>query len=1126
MKKLSKKTIVEIVIILILGLAPILWFGKNEVILGHDAGLTINPVPHFFDRLFVWTERYGFGDDQTYAIAGFFIHGLEALIATFHFDLQTTQKIFFIFWFVLPGLTMYYYASRLAKKLQLKYFVLPTVIFYMFNHFLLQGWTIAERTKFSLFAALPLLMSFLFDWEEKQKSTLITAILMSLTLFFLNGEGSLPLFGGIIVSILVFIIFYFVKEFSFKRIRHLLGLFILFFCFYGLLNSYWLLPDIWFILKNYSQAVAQAGGEGGVLGWLDYISGNSSLINLLRLQGVPEWYNNSYHPYANRFLFNPFLVFVGFVLPVLAFIPLRLYKELATRKVIIFYSFLALFSLIFIGGSHPPFGAIYLLLFKFIPGFIAFRTPFYKFAPALWFSYAILIGFTINYFITRKEKSYKIFSIIVYGFICIAIILYSYPLLTGVFFNYQIGVRSMKVKLPQYVVDFGKFSEASDRREIKTLLLPPQSTNFRADVYTWGYWSLTPLTSLLSNASFISINGATPQSEKDILEKLYKEMKYNDPSWITLAHFLGIKSFLIRKDFVWNVKDTPTDNPLIYENVLINSNLKLVKRFGQWDVYDFNDQLSNSRIYTSQHISFLEGNASDLGAIASFPLFNPNEPIFVSSSVSKNTTINSYIDNIYLRPKCIVCNLEEESIDTDLYRPLFTKGSFFYFLNNKIKLEKKSKDSNVPPLLGYYLAQSLSDLQGFKKTILEKNGSDRINLALKEYNHTLDSFNKALNTYIMNYRGDLDNDFLIHAKNIEHIQEKIFLDNFISFSENITSQNDLYHVYNVLQIIKNSINKNIWMTTDEIHKRFLVVSPKDQTYTLLYRKNESIFDTSTDVNFLMDGQKYKIRPNIAFPQWFSLGDFFLTKGSHKLEIEQQSPNLYSASTSAQAIFTHEKPCFTTNAIKGYKDDNFKITFRYRTIQGRTKRIFSKKLTEDIKPNPLDPLGEDLENSPNWNLYTSTYKHTIDGNFYLEICKFPEWDESSENTIMDLKDITMIKLTVPDLIFYSLTPNYQSTDAIMYKKKSSTEYVATIQNPNRNILVLNENYSPNWRMNGRSSDFEINGYANGWIINQKNTKVTIAYKSQTLLEYGFIISAVIFIVICIILILYKIKKYGN
>src|SRR5688572_9766660 len=93
-KKMTRKF--ELLIILVLGLIPLLWFRGKELILGHDAGLTLSPIPHFLDRLYVWTERFGFGSDQSFALPGFFIHGLEAFIFFLGFDLQTSQKIVFV----------------------------------------------------------------------------------------------------------------------------------------------------------------------------------------------------------------------------------------------------------------------------------------------------------------------------------------------------------------------------------------------------------------------------------------------------------------------------------------------------------------------------------------------------------------------------------------------------------------------------------------------------------------------------------------------------------------------------------------------------------------------------------------------------------------------------------------------------------------------------------------------------------------------------------------------------------------------------------------------------------------------------------------------------------------------
>jgi len=96
-KKVFQRKHIEIIIILLLGVTPLLWFDGSKVVLGHDAGLTISPVSHFFDRLNLWTERFGLGTDQTYAVPGFFIHGFEAFVGNFVVNLQLFQKIIFRF---------------------------------------------------------------------------------------------------------------------------------------------------------------------------------------------------------------------------------------------------------------------------------------------------------------------------------------------------------------------------------------------------------------------------------------------------------------------------------------------------------------------------------------------------------------------------------------------------------------------------------------------------------------------------------------------------------------------------------------------------------------------------------------------------------------------------------------------------------------------------------------------------------------------------------------------------------------------------------------------------------------------------------------------------------------------
>lgn len=1118
---MKKRKIIEILLIIILGFIPLLWFQGNQVILGHDAGLTLSPISHFFDRLFSWTERFGFGNNQTYAIAGFFIHGLEALIASLGFSLQNVQKIVFIFWLVLPGLTMYYFSSRLSDKLNLKYFALPASILYMLNHFLLQGWFVAERTKFSVYAALPLIMAFLFDWEGKKRSAFKTALLIALTLSILNGEASLPLFGGLILSFLTFIIFYFIREFSLQRILEIVKLLATIFIVIAFLNTYWLLPYGRYILQSYSSAVAQAGGLDGVLGWLNYISRESSLINIFRLQGIPEWYLNSSHPYANIFLNNAFLIAVGFLIPIAAFLPFFLIKNKESRKKIIFFSFLALFSMIFIAGSHPPFGAIYVFLINVVPGFIAFRNPFYKFAPALWFSYAILISFTINYLLQKVELNKKIFSYIFYFAICIGIILYSFPFLNGSFFDYIKGERSMKVVVPQYIFDFGKWSESKDRINVKTLALPPPNSENKVDAYTWGYWSLSPLTSLLTNAPIINESNYMSGSEIRLIETLYKMMKNNEPGWQNLARLLGIESFLLRKDFVWNLRGSPTDKSSDYEEALNEQSLVLVKKFGEWEVYDLKDvDIPNVKSYSQ--VNYLVGDVTDLGKVSTLLDFKPEEPIYVSGTVSDDSQqILSMRNRLFLVPACVSCNLQHKFINIDLFVPLITRDSMIYFLVEFKNNLTEKKLISIPEKINYYLYKSLRNILALDKLISQKKDLGILKAEIEDYGKSLKNLNESLFVYLSSIEN-IDNNFLLELYDVLRIEKTIIIrnSNDISDKEIIDLLNEKYAF---LEKLREKIDKDMWRTTDETSKKFLVVSNLDEQFNLFYRPN--FVNTSSTISTLtIDGKGYEIEAKPVSSGWISLGEFYLSKGLHKLNVKQPTENLYLGPTSVQLNSSPSFSCFSSNKIKADKNDVYRISFQHKRLSG-SKKFFTKILPGEVKPNPLDKTGDVLDSMSVWDNYTVERESREDGFFYLTICNPPGIDKEDFISSIELRNINIRRITVPDVILYNASSVENKVEIKNeFSKKSQTQYLVPAQSTEgKKIITLKESYDENWNIDGANKDikFTVNGYANGWIV-KNNQNIIIKYKLQDFTKIGFALSGISFI-ICLIFLLLRFKK---
>ncbi len=1096
MIKHIKKYIFDLLILCFLGLIPLLWFRGDEVILGHDAGLTLEPISHFYDRLFAWTDRFAFGTDQTYAIPGFFIHGLEALISSLGLSLQKMQQVIFIFWLILPGLCMYYFAIQIAKKYKLRYFALPASLFYMLNHFLLQGWFVAERTKFSLYAALPLLLAFVFAWTEKKRSTFLTGFYISFLFFLLNGEASLPLFGSVILTMATFTFFYFFEERSFSKffqLAKLAGLTLVISC---ILNAYWLLPFGYYVLGSYSKEVAQAGGLLGILGWVNYISEKSSLINLFRLQGIPEWYQNPLHPYANIFLHNPFFITVSFLIPFTAFLSLVVLKKHPARSVAIFFAFLALISMFFMAGSHPPFGAIYLLFVKFIPGFIAFRTPYYKFASSLWLAYAVLIGLTVNVILEYLKKKNHIFFFITSLFLIISFLAYNYPFLNGVFFDYIQGQRTNRVSVPTYVYEFGKWSGSQKRINTKTLSLPPPNNEFKVDSYKWGYWSLAPATSLLTNAPIISSSTYASSDQGDLINLLYKKMESNDSQWPKLAKFLGIKSFLLKKDFAWNLKDSPTAPPSAYEPALHRNDLKLIKKFGEWEVYDFTSLDKVTPITNAHSMDVVMGNVKAMDLISSLPAFDAKSLIYFATDIKKlDSSLVPYFQRVYSKPDCINCDLQYSYSYYNTSTPLLTPKSKLYpLIIIKRIWDEKHLGKEPVSVLNYYLTRSMQDLLIYQKLGTMREKGIYTQRSLVNYNYSLSRINPIINKLVPSF----DNIKLIEMNNVFRT-EKLILD---GEKNNLDADTKQFLLQSLSQLnnINMTFEKYVWQTTDEEHKKYLVTIPKDDWYRISYSnhvKNE-VADT---LNFTLNEKEYSM-PTSSSANHTSedtKDKIYLKRGTFKMQLNQQITNLVNNSAELNIDNMH---CYNSSQIKLNKNDVYRVTFFHQANKS-TKLDVAFIIDNKIKTSEFEKINSDLK----WQKYSKDYVTDLPKKILsLKICGNPV-DKLTTNTV---KDLELRIISKPDVLFYTDRSVNDHLLPVSSDKINQTLYsVNTPIKHNNKLFLLNESFSQYWNIeNGNSTHFIANGYANGWLHSDPISKpLIIQYKIQRLVEAGFTITGI-------------------
>lgn len=580
----------------------------------------------------------------------------ETIFSILTGSLMNGQKITFVFWFFSMGISIYILTNSLYPQAKFWIFRLSASVFYMYNFFILQAWLIAERAKFSIFIALPLGLLILYKTLNKEYSILKGTILFSLLFFFFNGGGSPPLFGSILLTYALALLYLTSINFinnGLKEILFSLRLILLFSIGFLLVNAYWILPQTYLMLQSYSSSLLTLGGTNGVLDWVNEISKYASITNILRLQGIAEWYDNPIHPYSAPYLTNPVLVVFSFVpiaLIIIGSIFLKTLKDKNAKLIFLFYIFLIV-GIFFTAGSHPPLGFLYNLFIKHVPGFAIFRSPFYKFGELVWFSTIFLTAYYVSLSLNKFIKRRVIKNIM--GCIFIAFILiYHSPFFTTNFFIWNTPFTT-KVKIPNYVTQMSDYINSQTQSDSRILLLPLVTNDaYAADGYKWGYWGLDPLPELTINRSIIA---RAEDNEFGIPANIYKATVNKKES--AFLHFMethGIGKILWRDDILYSDKTTSAKDFLkVKENLQDFRSINLERNMGEWSLYSIDSPNILPPVYISKSL-----NKFNLELIRMQKKSNLKNPYLFISQQQNKQNLNSPVLFRKINPTKYIANVK------------------------------------------------------------------------------------------------------------------------------------------------------------------------------------------------------------------------------------------------------------------------------------------------------------------------------------------------------------------------------------------------------------------------------------------------------------------------------------
>ncbi len=587
-------------------LTPLIWFVNRfggTLIDGLDTNFPLNPIRWFERRFFIWNGVINMGNDMNSSVSGIFFHFLQVVPYFITHDLQISEIITLIFWFSAIVISGYIFVSEIVEESKLARLVF--VVLYTFNIYLFNTWENVKVSNLALVVGITFFLALIIKYLKKKLSLLQLFAFSVITSVVTAGSGINPAyFIAIILSLLIFIVLKLILTQDKKeRVLILKGSGVVFTAMF-LANIFWIFPLFNFLFLSKKPGSL---GDIGFTDWIRSLSENTSLINVIRLQGAWDWYVKDqagmpiYIPYAVNYFYSlPFIVF-SFVTPILVLISLC-FRNKKLSFYYVFFGVMAVLGIFLCAGVHPPTGVLYSFLADKLPFFSFFRSPWYIFTPFITLSFSALVALFLEQMLLKKGVIKKISILATIGFI-VGQLLYSYPLVTGKIFRPG-RLDGFYINFPSYVFESGEWLDSGD--------LTKRVVNYPDDqleTFEWGYRGTDSITSLMSDKEFISPSfNSVGNSVGSILSRMYVHLKKGEyEAAYSVFKLLGANTLFIKNDI-------SSLAPKIDESKM--KSIASPITFGQWSFYQITDDKTNSKIFTPNYFYLNNTSAENLADAA------------------------------------------------------------------------------------------------------------------------------------------------------------------------------------------------------------------------------------------------------------------------------------------------------------------------------------------------------------------------------------------------------------------------------------------------------------------------------------------------------------------------------
>lgn len=1124
---------------LVISLLLLLAFTKyllpgDFIIAGHDSGLALDSRVFLETRFYAWDERINFGEDNSLLFGSLTIHATDYLFSLLSGTGYAGNQLNLFFWLSVMFLAAFFCGLQLRSRLgNVFIFIFPVLV--VFNFYIFQSLFILERAKYSLVAGSLIFLALLVRQFDKKISLINSAILSALVFTIFNGGSwlGLPLFGGLLIIILVLLIFFLIGDFKERNFRTSFRFLLFLFLtgvFFLLLNSYSLFPYLQTFFTTDYKIVQDSFTLSSNKAWLDYISQGSSFINIFRLQGVPDWYGDKFtpsltHPFASLYINNPLMFSLSYLIPIVAFASLLFAKNQAQKRIIGLLAVMSLVSMVFMAATRSPLGFIYEFLFQHIPGFVIFRSSFYKFGYAFIITYSLLLSFSlasiINFFGNKfKIRLFKhIFTASITVLVIAGWLSFHYKLLDTSIFNWRTDF-STRLKVPGYVNDYKEYVKNENIESGRVLLLPPSNNSWLSDGYNWGYWSLSTIHySLTKQAILANSQGAVFSGGGNWVEPLFESLRSKDEdAVISIASRLGLNRFLVREDALAMDDWSGSEDPKTYVQILDSLNsIEKEKEFGKWKLYRIKQPI--------QPLIFAEKKFTRLadGSISSFKPFINSERTYAVNNEDKGET--NLLDKFTIQRieqwKCKSCVIEDSVLTYQFVWPRILPNSLLFplkLLNEEYGLLKvNNPEERITSYFGLIVKRTAET-----EAMLFYKVPDRYIL------ENLRSIQKYLDEVLKLTEGTVNpyDDFTL---------AKTFLDNIhsveIKFAEQLSGDKTGIRSEGV----KNEVSKTLWKIYQL--KRFYSPILEDQ-----YRwENQKVFEISIPQNRNYNLYVNKLSLPVMDRQDYVIPEINLNDGKEKIELKEYPNNqdwlvipvdkFNPGKNKLVLTFNKQTNLFVIDgSISVETPEGPRKCYRGRINATVTRHAYLLKVKtagQSIRVFSKTDTDDELKNFLDWNneirvegFYTDDYfRHlytpatTVD-RLSIYIC-------GEHQNLPQFKEFNIEEVFSPEIFGIETFENQmEEIPELTYTRINPARYEVKIKSVREPfVLVMNQKYSPQWKLIDRKDNKEIETktppvdmYANGWLIDkQGDMDLIIEFAPQKYFEKGALVSIATLIV---------------